>query len=137
MAWLNTAPKPPENSERAKQLKGKSLPTRIATMKKHWAVMPMPPCPAPHIIDRFVELGISEAAGMGVAPLSWREIMAWQEANCLRLPPWEARLLRRMSTEYLAEGRRAETENCPPPWQWPFCEADRAAEQAALDLVFG
>ncbi len=137
MAWLNTAPKPIAGSEREKQLRGKSLPTRIAEMKRYRAVIPMPPNPAPHIIARFVELGINEEAGMGAAPLSWREIMAWQEAVSLRLAPWEARLLRRLSTEYLAECRRAETENCPPPWQWPFSEADRAAEQAALDAVLG
>lgn len=97
----------------------------------------MPPNPAPALFDRLVEIGLNEVAGMGVAPISWQTIDAWCNRTGVDLPPWEARLLRKLSIAYVAEGRRAESENCPPPWQWPVTEAERAIEEKRLRLVLG
>ena len=96
----------------------------------------MPPNLAPHIIDRLIEIGLTEPAGMGVGPVSWREIDAWCNRT-IDLPPWEARLLRSLSVAYVAEGRRAESENCPPPWRWEPSEREREAEMARLRMVLG
>lgn len=98
---------------------------------------PMPPNPAPHITDRLVEMGLTEAAGMGAVPLSWREIDAWCRRCAIDLPPWEGRLMRRLSADYLAESRRAEKETCPPPWLAPANEAVIQAELRMLDAVLG
>ncbi len=97
----------------------------------------MPVNPAPHITDRLVEMGLSEAAGMGAAPLSWKEINAWCERTCVDLPPWEARLMRRLSADYLAESRKAESETCPPPWIAPANDAMIRAELRVLDAILG
>lgn len=136
MAWLNATPKPPEGSKRA-TIGSESRRTRAETLKAQGAKLVLPPNPAPHLIGWLVELGISEAAGMGMVPLSWREIRAWQEATGITLSPWEARLLRTLSAEYLAEGRRAESETAPPPWAWEITPEERDTTEAQLRMVLG
>ncbi|MEK9213131.1 phage tail assembly chaperone [Sphingomonas sp. 2378] len=97
----------------------------------------MPPNPMPHLIERFMEMGMVEAAGMGTVALSWPTIAAWSQMTGVRLSPWEARLIRRLSVEYLAEGRRAEVETCPAPWKAPVSKAEIEAERAALERLLG
>jgi hypothetical protein len=72
---------------------------------------------------------------MGAGPVSWREINEWQRATGINLPAWEARLIRRLSSEYLAETRRAESENCPPPWRAEVTQREREVELARLQMV--
>lgn len=97
----------------------------------------MPPNPAPHIIDWLMEIGLTEAAGMGSAPLSWQEIDAWCNRTGIDLATWEARLIRRLSADYLAECRKAEDRNCPPPWRWPVTAREREVEMERLEAVLG
>jgi hypothetical protein len=137
MAWLHAKPKPDARSRRGKEEPAESRLSRIDDLKRKKINPPMPPSPAPHIIDRLVEIGLTEAAGMGSGPLSWREIAAWQENTSVQLEPWEARLIRRLSSAYLAEGRRAESENCPPPWRAPVTQRERDIEEAQLRMLLG
>jgi hypothetical protein len=137
MAWLGATPKPPRGSKRAEKFDVAEAISRHDQMKRLGVEPPMPPNPASHIVDRLVEMGIVEAAGMGTAPLSQREIHYWQLNSGVRLPPWEARLMRRLSVDYLAESRRAEEETCPPPWNAPSSEGTRRLEAAILDMVLG
>lgn len=137
MAWLGATPKPPPGSKRAKIEDEASKISRIDRLKKDGITPPMPPNPAPHILSRLIEIGLTEANGMGASPLSWREIRAWQELTGVELTPWEARLIRHLSTAYLAESRRGESENCPPPWRAEVTEREREVEQARLEMVLG
>ncbi|EJL34124.1 hypothetical protein [Novosphingobium sp. AP12] len=137
LAWLNATPKPPEGSKRAQ---AKDLPRalpRAEQLKKDRIVPQMPPNPAPHILSRLFEIGLTEAAGMGAGPLSWQSIKAWQDVIGVSLSRWEARLLRKLSVEYLAEGHRAESENCPPPWRAEVSAREMEVELARLQLVLG
>ena len=134
MAWLAAVPKPPPGSQRAK-LRDEERLSRIEELRKNRIPPPMPPNPAPHIVNRLIEMGLTEAAGMGVAPLSWREIDAWCARTGVDLDPWEARLIRRLSAEYLAEGRRAESETCPPPWRGEVTPQEMNAEVVGLRAV--
>ncbi len=130
MAWLNATPRPDNPPE-----KGGAKPpdiSRADQLKKDGVSPKMPHNPAPHIIDRLVEIGLTEAGGIGAAPLSWREITAWQVATSIALPPWEARLIRKLSVEYLAESSRAKSEACPPPWTAPATVHDRKTEEMLL-----
>lgn len=139
MAWLNAVPKPAEGTKAAERLATSKTPvlSRIAQMKADKIPIQMPPCSAYHLVEHFVEMGMSEAAGMGMAPLSWREISAWCDRTRVDLAPWEARLIRRMSTEYLAEGRRAESDTAPPPWRTKKTQREIDVEQARLEMLFG
>lgn len=97
----------------------------------------MPPNTAPHITDRLIEMGLTEAAGMTAVALSWKEINAWCEGTCVDLPPWERRLMRRLSGDFLSASRDAESETCPPPWRSPSSQETIVAELSALDEVLG
>lgn len=131
MAWLNAKPKPDKPT-------GKEPPaiSRSAQMVKDGLVPRMPPNPAPHIIGWLTEMGLVEAAGMGTAALSWREIDAWCRRTCVDLPPWEARLIRQLSVDYQAESHRAESAACAPPWDAKPAVADRKAEDARMRGFF-
>jgi len=137
MAWLNATPKPAEGTKRAAAKNQPPPKSRNEQMKAIGVTPKMPTVSAPHILARLVEIGLTEAAGMGSAPLSWQSINAWQQSVRLRLAPWEARLIRKLSVEYLAEGRRAESENCPAPWHSAPTEQDREIELRALQSVLG
>ena len=137
MAWLGAVPKPPEGSKRAKANAPVSTLTRLDRMKKDRIEPQMPPNPAPHIIARLTEIGLTESNGMGASPLSWREIEAWQRNTHVRLAPWEARLMRHLSLEYVGESRRAESENCPAPFRAEVTQREREVEEANLRMVLG
>lgn len=137
MAWLHAVPKPPAGSKRASAEAQAPQLSRLAQMEKDGVEPQMPPIAAPHLITRLIELGITETTGMGPAPLSWREIEAWQRGTNVRLAPWEARLIRKLSVVYLSEGRKAESENCPSPWRTEVTPRERELEEARLRLVLG
>lgn len=138
LAWLQATPKPPEGSKRAKAANQPPALSRIDQLKKAGVqVPPMPPNPLPHMIDRLIEIGLSEAAGMGAVPVSWPTIDAWQRITGVVLAPWEARLIRRLSADYLAMSRKAEVETCPPPWRAPLTDQQRDTEAARLRMVLG
>jgi hypothetical protein len=137
MAWLSATPRPDEQTKAADPKYERKRLSRQEQMKKDGIPIRMPPNPLPHIVAWFVEIGISEAAGMGAAPLSWGAINAWQLATGINLSPWEARLIRRLSTEYLAESRKAESENHPAPWRAEVTQREREIEQAILERVLG
>jgi hypothetical protein len=140
MAWLAATPKPAEGSRRAERWEKAPVATkrsRAESMGKKAAENAMPPNPMPHLIERFMEMGMVEAAGMGTVALSWPTIAAWSHMTGVRLCPWEARLIRRLSVEYLAEGRRAEAETCPAPWKAPVSKAEIDAERAGLERLLG
>lgn len=111
--------------------------SRLDRLKKDGIDPPMPPNPAPHIVARLIEIGITESTGMGPAPLSWRELSEWQNNTGVSLEPWEARLLRQLSLAYMAEGRRAESENCPPPWRAEVTDRELEVAEATLRMVLG
>lgn len=97
----------------------------------------MPPNPAPHIIDWLIEIGLVGGGGMGAAPISWQEIDAWVRRTGVAIEPWVARLIRRLSSAYVAYGRKAEDENCPPPWHAPVTQRELDSETARLRMVLG
>ncbi len=109
----------------------------METARRRKTVPRMPPNPAPHLTDWLIELGITEAAGMGAVPISWREMDAWVARTKVSPEPWEARLLRRLSSAYLAESREAESEFRPPPWHDGVTMQERVAEEADLRSVLG
>ena len=86
-----------------------------------------------YLIGYLYEVGPTVAAGMGAGPVTFTEIAAWQSARGFELEPWEARLLRRLSVDYLAESHRATKRDCPPPWGGSVAvrvSANRAAARA-------
>lgn len=139
MAWLNATPKPDARTKRGRRSDDDDTPllSRIEQLKRQKVTPALPPVGAPHIVTRLIEIGLTEAAGMGFGPISWQTINAWVDASSVAIAPWEKRLLRRLSLEYVAEGRRAESENCPPPWRTEITSRERDAAEAQLRSVLG
>jgi len=100
-------------------------------MKRRRIEPQIPPNPAPHVIEWLGQLGFTEAGAAGAVALSWREIAEWKRLTGVPLAPWEAKLLRNLSSAYLAESRKAEDEACPPPWGYD------PLEELRFDAVFG
>lgn len=140
MAWLNATPKPDPTTKPSKRVKMAPETLRVSRLdllKRDKIIPQMPPNPAPHIVEWLIDIGLSESNGMGQSPISWREINEWQRATCIDLAPWEAKLIRTLSVAYLAEGRLAESETCPPPWRATVSRKEREAEDSRLRLVLG
>jgi hypothetical protein len=81
---------------------------------------------ADYLLGYLWEVGPTLVAGMGAGPITHQELRAWQVNSGIRLQPWEARILRRLSIDYLAEMSRAEKADCPAPWQSVAVTVDRA-----------
>ncbi len=69
----------------------------------------------PWVIDWLMEVGPTDPGAMGSVPISWTSIDHWQHCMGLELPPWLARLLRRLSVDFVAETVRAREPDCPRP----------------------
>jgi hypothetical protein len=90
------------------------LPARINEYKG--AEPPLPPLSHRRLYDLLMEVGPVENGGMGPTALSWQEIEAWRRNTAAWISPREAILLRRLSSEYLAESHAAEDQYRAPPW---------------------
>jgi hypothetical protein len=75
----------------------------------------MPSIEAEYLIAHLFEIGPAMASGGYPAPITHEELLAWTELAGIELQPWEARFLRRLSCEYIAESQRAEKADCPAP----------------------
>lgn len=106
-------------------------------MKKNHVRPKMPPNPLPHVIDRLVEIGLTEAAGMGMAPISWQTIAAWSRLTGIVLMSWEARLLRHLSMAYLTEFNAAGEEGRPAPFRTKVSQRETEVEREGLRAILG
>ncbi len=69
-----------------------------------------------YLIHHLWDAGPVMQGASGAVPLSQSEIRAWQQNTGNELQPWEVRLLRRLSADYISAAQAAEKPNCPPPW---------------------
>lgn len=68
---------------------------------------------------------------MGMAPIGWDTIGWWQQTMGVELAPWEARMLRFLSRDYLIESQAAEKPDAPAPWM------ETVDREAIADKVVG
>ncbi|HEY0823054.1 MAG TPA: hypothetical protein VGD76_04640 [Ramlibacter sp.] len=91
-----------------------------------------PRLPALHagedLLEWFWDVGPANAG----AALTHTEIRNWQENTGFELQSWQARLLRRLSQEYLAETSRAADPMCPAPCPLEDFAPDRASVAETL-----
>ena len=92
----------------------------------YWPEMPSAEG-ADYLLGYLWEVGPTMVAGMGAGPVTHQELRAWQANSGIQLQPWEARILRRLSIDYLAEMSRADQADCPAPWQAVEAVVDHAA----------
>lgn len=113
------------------------LPQRVETFKNNIGGPPLPPLEAAHLFEWLMEIGPTETGPNGRGPISWTAIRDWKAATFKPLSAWEARLLRKMSVEYLTESHLAEDNSRQPPWMPERFEIDHEANERQLRAVLG
>ena len=76
----------------------------------------MPDVEAPHVLRYLFEVGPAMPGMNGPVPVTHQEIEAWRVLTSTTLSPWESRVIRRLSQEYVSEMHKAEKPDCPAPW---------------------
>lgn len=74
-----------------------------------------PDQPCEFLVSVFVSSGMAQSGGMGLAPLTWVEIDALNNAMRYELRPRECQVLRQMSQAYCSWVKKGESQNCEPP----------------------
>lgn len=108
--------------------------TRIARLradlKDETHEPPMPPADAAgHVVAYLMEIG---PVMPGPAAITHAEIAHWQRNTGIELEPWQARFIRALSLEYLAEAACAEDPKAPPPWLPDLSPTQRAVVAAGM-----
>lgn len=130
MAYLHAAPRSAKAGARGR--------SRLAQLRDDGAFVPTPPVAddARTLLEQFLEVGPVGHGAMGPVPISFSEIDAWQRTTGIELLPWEARLFRRLSVEYVDELARAESPNAEAPWGQAVGH-DREDVARRVRLLFG
>ncbi len=68
------------------------------------------------MVGALMEAGPTTVAGMGEIPLTWADLLAYQRGIGQDFAPWELRVIRRLSGEYLNESIRAKAPDARAPW---------------------
>lgn len=76
----------------------------------------MPDNPAPYLTTWLFEIGPSVVSGMGEVPLDWQHLRAWQDMIGVSLLPWEARIIRQLSGDFVGQRQKARKADCPAPY---------------------
>ena len=117
LAWWNAVPEsPPSKVKRREEPERKS---RKAAKREAGEELDMPDVEPAFLflLETLMEAGPTSTAGMGPVPLTWADIGAWEHSTGVELQPWESRLVRILSAEYLAQAQASEKFDCPAPWQ--------------------
>lgn len=108
-AWWSAAPSDGKAERKSRVAARQELDKRFEP--------PMPPVDDEfeYLLSALFEAGPTSTDGMGRGALKWSDLMAWQQATGIELRPWELRIVRRLSGDYLAELVAAEKPSrlCP------------------------
>lgn len=132
LAWLGAVPR---DKDAAGVSTKAPLLTRLERDKKQGIVHDMPPCPSQFLVSYLMEIGPMEISGESKLPISHREIHYWQQNSGVRLSPWQSKLLRRLSAEFVAESRRAEDPDCVSPLGKAPAKADLALVDRQVEAM--
>ncbi|MBP7647149.1 MAG: hypothetical protein KA751_10400 [Comamonas sp.] len=112
-AWLNARPKKADGDKGS----ASELSRRERLAKEGITHPAMPPCQAEYLLGYLFEMGPTAQTGMGEVPITHRDIAAWMGNTGIRLSPWQARTLHRLSLDYVTESHKATRSAHPAPWQ--------------------
>lgn len=91
-----------------------------------------------HLVGYLLDAGPLSHGGMGPVPLSHLDIQAWQCNTGIELTAWEARTLRDLSREYVAQLQASAAPDEPAPYVHVDLQADRReAVSQRVASIFG
>jgi hypothetical protein len=115
-AWLNATPERPKGDKSDKPLLSRIA--KLKAEKKDDDYQPeMPPVDAVYLIGHLFDVGPVVGTGMGGVALRSEHLIPWQKETGVTLTVWEARTLRRLSADYLAESHKATAIDAVAPWE--------------------
>lgn len=69
-----------------------------------------------YLIQSLYSAGPTNPAAMGgEIPLTWPELLAWNQATGSAYTGWELETMRYLSQVYAAQSAQSRQPNCPPP----------------------
>jgi hypothetical protein len=77
----------------------------------------MPDCAGLYLVDFLFDIGPVMSYGNGFAEITHMEVAAWQRLSGIELQPWESRMLRMLSLQYLNELLLAVDHQRRMPWE--------------------
>ena len=108
--------------------------SRLEEMRRKGLEPLMPPCSSDHHIQTLMDLGPVEVAGMDRVPITWPTIAAYSMFSGTHLEPWEAKMIRRLSADWLSASREAEEPDAAPPWTSSTVDMRAAVDRMARDV---
>jgi hypothetical protein len=102
-AWLNATPE-------------KEAQSRFLRMKADGIEPEMPEISAEYLIGYLWEVGPTVPGPSGEVRITNTELRHWQENSGITLQPWECRILRRLSSDYVNECYAAAKPEAKPPF---------------------
>ena len=131
VAWLNTAPQVDSRAEKQTRLE------KLRADRKEPEYHPeLPDMPVSHWVSYLWDVGPSLPTGNGPAPITYGELVAWQQTSGVTLSPWDAQMVRRLSIEYINEQSRAVKPGCPSPLAKLITDADRVKVADGIKNAF-
>jgi hypothetical protein len=106
----------------------KSDQSRFEKFEEEGKAIAWPELQCSYLADLLFEIGPCLQGGMGLVPLTWQEIAAWQEASGVRLSMWEANALRKASKAYAHQVSVSDKPNCPAPGKAVEQDPDKLAK---------
>lgn len=103
LAWLSATLKPSNPSKKPRRSEEQPL-TRRQKLAEEGRTHDVPDAgPAAYLLEYLWDFGPAEHNGMGLVPIGYSQINAWQQVTGLQLSPWESATLRQLSCSYCAE----------------------------------
>ena len=122
MAWLQATP---EKEKKSRMESFKSI-------NENHPLLTLPPLEShSYIIEWLFDVGPGMSFGMGLCPLTYQEINAW--ALGIDINPWERKILKNLSSEYVSWSNQATKEDCPIP----YAETEAPTEEKAAAITNG
>jgi len=121
-AWFSAVPEP-ESRKSGEEAPRK---TRAKSITDNGGKLLYPPVYiANHLLEYLWEIGPVEHGGMGMDPVSYREIESWRRGTGIELKPWELRMLRRLSQDYITELNQSAAPDRSAPFGDPYMQFSR------------
>ena len=85
-------------------------------MRKKGIKPAIPENPAPYLAEWLFEIGPGISTGQGLIEIGWDTLSDWQRNVGVELLPWEARLLKALSRDYVSQWYESRKPDCPAPY---------------------
>jgi hypothetical protein len=100
-----------------KSMQGKSRREILKAFRVPYDEAPQPDADMRYLQGWWVEAGMVAQGGMGPAPLTWREVEAFERGSCTDLTPWERARIISLSRVYSGSLSEYRDQKAPAPYK--------------------